>query len=131
MAICAALVGTSDDGGVTELDVLSVLVFEKHLLPESFYRSAEQHYAEVERLGSEEKDESSLERIEQLKNSFWAEFKEEVAKMDPYAPLEDNMSKLICALPIDTNIYRLDEDNKPERIVEEKHISQWDACYLL
>ena len=120
LAICAALVGTSDDGGVTELDVLSVLVFEKHLLPESFFRSAQQHYAGVERLRNEEKDESSLERIEQLKNSFWTEFKEEVAKMDPDAPLEDNMSKLICALPIDTNIYRLDEDNKPEIIVEEE-----------
>ena len=119
LAICAALVGTASDGGVTELDVLSLLVFEKQLLPESLYLAAEKHYAEVDELRSKEADEKSVEEVEELKKAFWAEFKQEVAMMEMSATLEDNISKLIRALPINANIYYLDDDNKPKLIEEQ------------
>ena len=119
LAISAALLGTGSDGGVTELDVLFDLVYEKKLLPESLYLSAQKRYAEIDQLKTEA-DENSLEKIGELESALWDEFKREVSMMDADATLEDNMSKLISALPINTNIYNLDEDNKPIRTVEQR-----------
>ena len=119
LSMAAALLGTEEKGGITDLDVLHELVFEKHLLPKSAFADVQKHLIEIDRHRKEEQD-NSLEKIEALKKTMWTELKHEVMMMNADATLEDNMSSLIGALSINSNIYILDEDNKPKLSVSEK-----------
>ena len=122
LATIASMMNTDNNGQtLTEKDVLYDLVYKKKALPMDCYTEAAKIYAEIEAINSENPDENNNEDEKDAKTKAVQELIFSAVMAESSDSVSITLAALLGLYEIDSNIYILDQDKVPYKLVSSEN----------